>query len=376
MKRHRVPDGLPLLAEILRESGYHTYAEPTMPLMPQLALTRGFDEYKVRRGEDYPFVGKWGDEFIRRFEHGELKAPWFMYLHLWEPHQPRYALPRFNHQEYGETLYDRAISGVDARLGELLGAVGDHTLVAVTGDHGEKIPELKLEARIEQAKNSTKEILSRLLPYRVRSRIIDRITRIWYRAIRTLRRLGLIKSTMTTLTGHGYHVFDSLVRVPLVIAGPGVPNIDQIVSEQVRQVDILPTILDLVDLSAQIPPGLDGRSVVPLMHGHKLEPLPAFIESWISDGEPSPYYGVRTERWKYVYDPGHPERDAALYDLAVDPDELTDVAANFPDIAAEMREMAHRHFDGRHSGEVTSTGLSSQEQDELAEHLRGLGYLG
>ncbi len=375
MRDHRISDRLPLLAEILHEAGYHTFAEVTSVLGPWVHLDRGFDEFHLRKGAAQPFVGEWGDEFIARFKNRELAEPWFVYLHVWEVHQPRHVLPQYNHPDYGETLYDRAITGVDARLGELTKALDDHTLVLITGDHGEKTPDSKLEARVESQKNSYKELVRRVFPTRVARTIIQVATRTWYRSTRLLRRLGLIKSSLTTLTGHGYHVYDILARVPLIIAGPNVAPLDQVISEQARQIDILPTILDLVGLADKIPEPIDGRSLVPLLRGEKLEPLPAFIESWVTDAVLSSYYGVRTADWKYAYNPRNPERDEELYDLRTDPEETSNVAASHPDIVTEMRELAGHHFQAVKPGQEVGDELTEEELAVLTEHLRELGYV-
>jgi len=376
MVRRRIPDGFPLLAEILQAAGYHTCAEPTVPLIPQLHLDRGFETYHARKGVDEPFVEKWGERLIARLKNRELPSPWFLYLHLWEVHQPRYVLPRYNTPQYGKTLYDRAISGLDARLGELLQFVDDNTLILITGDHGEKIPESRLEAQIERQKNWTKQFLKRIgIPYRFRSAFIGSATRGWYRVTRLLRRIGIIKSPLVTLTGHGYHVYDDLVRVPLILAGPGVPVVDRLITEQVRQIDLLPTILELAGMAERIPSTTDGRSLVPLLHAEPWAPAPTFIESWVTDSELSPFHGVRTNEWKYIYAPRTPDENAELFDLRVDPAEKHNVAAAHPEIVAEMRRLAQQHFQAPPLTREADGALTAEEEAILTENLRELGYI-
>ena len=50
---------------------------------------------------------------------------------------PRRYPASFDRRRFGRDAYERAFAGVDSWLGELLGAVGDDTLVVFTGDHGE-----------------------------------------------------------------------------------------------------------------------------------------------------------------------------------------------------------------------------------------------
>jgi arylsulfatase A-like enzyme len=375
MRGRRISDHFPLLAEILRDAGYHTYAEVTSPLGPHLRLNRGFDEYHLRKGGTNPFVGEWGDGFIDRFKNRELKEPWFMYLHLWEVHQPRHVLPQYNHADFGATAYDRAITGVDARLGELMEALDDHTLVLVTADHGEKIPDSKFESRIENQKNLYKKLLARVFPAKIMRYIDGVATRVWYRSTRFLRRVGVLKTSLATLTGHGYHVYDIFVRVPLILAGPGVSPVEGLVRDQIRQIDIFPTILDLVGLADRIPDTIDGRSLVPLLRGTALEPAPVFIETWVTDSKLSMYYGVRTNEWKYAYRPHNPERDEELFNLRTDPEEKTNVADAHPDVVAEMRELAFQHFEAPQPDQQAGDELTEEELAVLTEHLQELGYI-
>jgi arylsulfatase A-like enzyme len=375
MRGHRISQQFPLLAEILQASGYHTIAYVTSPLGPWARLDRGFDDYHLRKGGNHSFVGEWGDGFISRLRKRDLTDPWFIYLHLWEVHQPRQILPQFDNPDYGDTGYDRALSGVDARLSEMLAAVDDNTLIFVTGDHGEKIPDSRIEASIEQQKNFIKGIIGRLLPARQANRVVEAGMRTWYRTTDLLQRLGLTQTNLTALTGHGYHVYDVFVRVPLVVAGPGVASVEQTISEQVRQIDIYPTMLDLAGLTHMIPDTVEGRSLVPLLRGDELEPLPAFVENWAADQGIPPYYGVRTSDWKYAYNPEKAGRDEELYNLQQDPDETSNVASLEPDVIRQMRELAIQHFETPNPNQAKGEELTEEEFATLTKHLQELGYI-
>lgn len=373
----RVSDNVPLLAELLRENGYHTYAEATGPLSQFYRLDRGFDQYEFRDGVKQPMLGGWGEQLIGRFRRGEFRGPWFVYLHLWGVHRPRQVLPQFDKPEYGLTEYDRAISSYDARLRDLMAAINeDETVVLVTGDHGEKIPENNLENRVEffkksLSKGSQGKASSGLV--RARRKAIASLRAGWFSTSRLLYRAGLLDSPLASVTGHGYHVYDSLVRVPLVVAGGPVP-IGRRVGEQVRQIDIMPTILDLAGIGA--PPTADGRSLVPLMHGDALPEVPAFIETCQNSREPSSFYGVRYGGYKYAFDARNPKVPEELYDLNADPDETKNLAATLPARAAELRALIEAHLAAAETAAVSMTDeLSDAEMAGLADHLRKLGYV-
>lgn len=376
----RVAGDVPLLAEILRANGYHTYAEATGPLSPFYHLDRGFEQYEFRDGVKSPMLGQWGDDLIARFRDGAFAEPWFTYLHLWGVHRPRQIAPEFNTPEFGLTEYDRAISSYDARLGEMLKAIDlENTIVFVTGDHGEKIPETNLENRVEFFKKSLSgqssgKASSSIVRYRRKA--IASLREGWFSTTRLLHKAGLVDSPLATMTGHGYHVYDSLVRVPLVVGGATGHPKGRVISDQVRQIDIMPTILNLTGLGDELPERADGRSLMPYMDGDSLPEIPAFIETCQNSREPSTFYGVRYQGWKYAYDAANPKVPEELYNLAADPKETNNLAAAQPAKAAEMRGLIEGHLSQQQAAGISLTDdLSDLEMAGLADHLKKLGYV-
>ena len=109
-----------------------------------------------------------------------------------------------------------------------------------------------------------------------------------------------------------------MTHIPVIIAGPGVPARE--VPDQIRIVDLMPTALELLHVSA--PKAVQGVSLLPLARGGHLS-LVAQSESWY----PRYHYGwsellsVQDSRFQYIRAP-RPE----LYDLQTDPRERTDRA--------------------------------------------------
>jgi hypothetical protein len=107
--------------------------------------------------------------------------------------------------------------------------------------------------------------------------------------------------------------------------------------------DWLPTLLELAGAKDQMPAGLDGISFAPTLLGQKQEPRPFLYRE-------SPGYGgqqcVRVGHWKFVRqnlnakgkDPKPPTNE--LYDLAKDPFETTDIAAQHLNLVAELATIA------------------------------------
>lgn len=145
----------------------------------------------------------------------------------------------------------------------------------------------------------------------------------------TLRATGQLRNTVIVFTSdngffHGEHrrpngkvlVYEPSVRVPLLLAGPGIPR-GQRRGALVANVDLAATILDVA--RARPPRRLDGRSLVPIARSARLRThRDLLLETGAGAGRAN-YSAVRTPRFKYVeYATGEQE----LYDLARDPFEL------------------------------------------------------
>lgn len=333
---HRLQTNVTTLAAQLAGAGYHTVAEVTGPLGTESGLDRGFAEYRVRPASQY-LSDAWGQELVARFARGALTTPWFLFLHLWELHSPRKVLPAYRARRLGKTRYDRALASLDATLAPLLAALPPDTVVILHGDHGERL-------------------VGSTLAYR------------WYRLRRDLLGAGRTQK----LEGHETDVYEDLVRVTLALIAPERLPQGRTVEQLVRQVDLTPTVLDLLGLP--IPPGLDGTSLLPaLRNGTRLD-LEAFLEAFGRVRGTARDYrrGWRTARWKYIEAPNAPEVAPELFDLAADPHEQRNLAADAPaQVAALQARIA--------AVEATAVGegaaLSAEEEAAVEARLRDLGYI-
>jgi choline-sulfatase len=162
-----------------------------------------------------------------------------------------------------------------------------------------------------------------------------------------LEALGLAENTLVVFTSdHGDYLgahrlflkgvpaFDEAYRVPLILAGPGIPagrRVDQVVSA----LDLPPTLLDL--LPSQSFSG-HGRSLMPLLAGQPAAwPDEAYAEM---QGQRFAYQQrvVWHERWKYVFNTFDEDE---LVDLAADPHELRNLAVD-PGHRDVLEAMARR----------------------------------
>ena len=220
----------------------------------------------------------------------------------------------------------------------------ENTLIVVHGDHGEHVVQTDLQYR-------------------------------WYRLVRDLSGRKTIKRE-----GHEMDVSEDLVRVPLVFSmvGAGTDSFrlpaGKIAPQLVRQIDALPTLLDLA--GAPIPPGIHGTSIRPALLDDTPLGLEAYIEAFLrvrSDPRDQ-RVGWRTPEWKYIYAPNNPHIPAELYHLPNDPSERCNLVHQRQDMAELLRR---RIEDIRHGSRAATPEfvMSETEKADLEKRLTDLGYM-
>jgi arylsulfatase A-like enzyme len=340
LQGYRLSSALPTLAEAFKGAGYNTYAEVTGPLLPETGVLRGFDHAHHRPAYKVPFFG-WREEVCERMR--AQVEPWFMLLHIWEVHRPYRSPPDFTKRK-DKAGYEAAVHATDEWLGPVYEAAGDNTIVVITGDHGEEYPKTPLQFQLLRVARKARRVLklSKWLP------LAD-------------QRIAAME------IGHGFALHEHLVRVPLIISGPGISSAR--ISDQVRHVDLFPTLADLCGLEP--PPVRDGRSLRGGMDGNRLEEAPAYMEAVGVKLEGDRIIGIRTPAWKLLR-----KRDGRQYLYRLDgpggPDESRNLASEHPDVVqrlgAVLEEVAASEV-------VAESGMTTEEEATVEQHLRDLGYL-
>lgn len=290
--RGTLGSGFQTLAEILAERGYDTAAFiASIVLRSSAGLNRGFQTYD----DDMAGGNRHGDE-THLMRNGNVvvdaaldwlktrhSRPFFSWVHLYDPHAPFEGHAETFGDRFRERPYDGDIAFADLQVGRLVAflkekGLYDRTVIVVVGDHGEGFGE-----HLEQE--------------------------------------------------HGFLLYNSTLRVPLIVRSPRGNKAGGRVATAVSQVDILPTVLDALQIplagrvsGVSLRPGLEGLPVEP--HDCYAETDAAFAAyGW------APLRSVTTDRWKYIHT-AHDE----LYDLAADPRELNNLADAQPEPLAEMRQ--------------------------------------
>ena len=340
LQGYRLRSDLTTMAEAFAQGGYKTHAEATGPLLKETGILRGFEDARHRQGYKVPFMN-WRDEVAEKI--AAYVDPWFLMLHVWEVHRPYRAPPDFT-KRWDKSGYEAAVAATDEWLQPIFEAAGDNTIVVITGDHGEDYPDTPFEQKMLRAARKGRKKFK---------------TGNWFP--------WLDKKLSGLVVGHGFALHEHLVRVPLIIAGPGVPTAK--IGEQVRHVDLFPTLMDLVGLEA--PKGIDGRSLRPLMEGGELPEEPAYMEAVGVKLEGNRIEGARLPDWKLLRTGGN---RPSLYRLtgAGGPDEKHNVASRHPEVARSLEEFLDKV---KKSEVVAESGMTDSEEAIVEQHLRDLGYL-
>jgi arylsulfatase A-like enzyme/Tfp pilus assembly protein PilF len=311
------------LAERLAAAGYDTAAVVSAVVLARRhGLDQGFRVYDDDLGSGYA-AGTTVAE--RTAEHTNaaaaaalagLRAPFFLWVHYYDPHEEYRPPTRFTDLPGPHRLYDGEIAFMDEQVGELLKRLPADTDVVAVGDHGEMLGEHG-EA------------------------------------------------------SHGLLLFRGARRVPLIVAGPGVPA--GVVHEGlVRTVDVAPTLLRLAGLPA--PSGaaaLDGKSLLPLPpagDGHESYSesfLPFFAYRWY------PLRALANDRFLYLKAP----RDG-LFDLRAGAGEERDLAASQPAAVRKWRERLASFLQARGESLAVAVRTENILSDEQRKQLASLGYAG
>jgi arylsulfatase A-like enzyme len=366
----RLGDEHRTLAEVLKENGYRTAGFFGGPyLHPTFGLAQGFEHYQscmtalpdAATGEairglsqsdvDPSHADITGPRTVKEFERWlempKDARPTFAFVHLWDVHYdyippPQYAKifdedytgkldlrnfstnpaihPNMDPRDFRHmiAMYDGEIRSTDDVVGQLLDALRargrlENTLVIVTADHGEEFFE----------------------------------------------HLG---------KGHQHSLWEELIRVPLVFHWPKQLKPGSVVPDQVRLIDVMPTILTFAGVEKQ--PLVQGRDIGPLLAGRALEPAPALCELLVDQID---LRVLRTnERKAFRNAPSH---KTGVFDLVSDPRE-TKVLHDEPAtrLLAELEKEIARAIEARkHIGE----GVREIDVDaEMKQRLRALGYAG
>lgn len=342
---HVIPGDALMAAELMRDAGFKTVGLYRNGwVAPTFGFDQGFEVYqrpgasplpaKVRR--ENPTIRNGGtDEDViqaaQEFLRVSGKQRWFLYLHLMDLHEYVYDAESALFGSSYSDIYDNSIRWTDGSLEILLQSLAEmghleNTLIVIGSDHGEAFLERGFE-------------------------------------------------------GHARRVFRETTEVPFLLGLPFRLEPGVVVESRSSNVDIWPTVLDLLGIDP--PAGIDGRShragILASLAG---EPLPEegqraiadLDQNWSKrDSEPLPTVAVVEDTYRYVRVDvaGEEPPLERLFDARDDPREQRDLSLEDPETLARLRAAAEQY-----QSTVPSWGdAPTRELGELELNLlRALGY--
>lgn len=265
--------------------------------------------------------------------------PFFMWLHYMDPHDPcatkklvknltkhiSFFFKRFLHEHWPSfcstpqnDLYDEEIKYVDHEIGllfEKLKDIGiwlDNSLIILTADHGGPLHTLRL--------------------------------------------------------------YDSLLRVPLIVSGPEIKGHLRI-EEQVSLLDLAPTITDI--LGVRKVKSFQGESLLPLLEKEERKKKGVISEYQSKDKKG---YSYRTKDWKYIFTLDEKGKHVELYDLQNDPEETKNLAKKEEWRTLDFQRRIEEHMAMEELERARSIGkekevYSKKDEEEITRRLKALGYI-
>ena len=390
----------------LKEIGYttHAFVPETVDLWEHGNLFGENEKYSPRT--DTLFNGN-GKLIVEKLKENSLSEPWFYFLHFYDLYTASVfeiddaGSKEFNSKKYGSNKHERILSAMDVWIGKILDNVDlNNTLIVLTADHaterGDYDSDLEEYASycqkirtswkpnpISKSIASVKKIPKILQPMKTfasksysrrrRSIVKDRITP----EIEKIENEDLppyYKRLKKSAASIILEVFDDRFHIPLCFSGFGITS-KHIISDQVRSIDIFPTIMDMINS-----PDMDdirGRSLLPYLEGKKMNEIPALIESIppTLNAYTTNSIGIRTSEYKYFRDRNNTAKNIHLYDLVKDPLEERNLADKLPDVVQKMENTLSEIQDQKFSNYEKSDEIDGEETLRIEKELRKLGYI-
>ena len=376
---NRLPQSETTLAEVMAQQGYRTGAiVGSFPLDRRFGFAQGFDSYDddvntayfgaaPEAPDEALFDGssrdmwEWYSGRLRTQAYrpddqvatraiewldGNDSAPFFLWVHFFGPHEkPNAAIGGKRHgknkRPAREVLYDRDVEKTDRQVGRVLDRIAldsraDRTVILFHSDHGQTLSEHEKP-------------------------------------------------------GHGFDLYDTNARVPLIIRLPGGERAGTRVARLVRNIDIFPTLAGLAGAKGRV-----GSRAQDLLSSSGGDEPHAYLETflWTSayaandekevrDANKPRWglRGLRTARFKLIVRAPIPGIELApdeeslesapkLYDLEADPGEELNVASVNPEQLTRMLELL-----GRYPDRVARSRETLELDASARESLQALGYL-
>ncbi len=366
----KINPSLMTLADALRKSGFYCSAVTGGGYVSYLyGFSKGFNQYiQQNEGIWKNASAGWTFNEASHWIHENKDKNFFLFIHTYQPHTP-YNCP----QPYNTMFLDK-----DAKwrtidyFRHLGGAEG------IFNSHSEKEKKNIIDLYDSEIRFTDEELIKPL--------------------IQELKELGIYKRTMLVFTGdhgeefydhgswfHGHSLYNEMLKVPLIIKFPNNKFAGWNIKNTVRLTDIMPTILDEIDIETD---GLqlDGKSLLPVLKGKekKERVFVAYKAENVFDSHIPEKFAINSGRYKLILNKKMPDKDISffttappftgefeLYDLYADPFEKNNVAEKMPAVVSQILEEMELIYAKSERREIYKVRI----EGEVRERLKSLGYI-
>lgn len=342
------------IAESLRDEGYLTAGFINNPnIVSDFGFHQGFDSYIeiYQQLKQRPLYAHHMNQLILPWLEENANMPFFLYIHTVDPHDPYNPPPPF------DTMYDKNYQGSIHGSSRTLCDIDEGKIKVTPRDIQH------LEALYDGEITLNDEAFGEL--------------------IEKLKELQLYNRTLVLFTSdhgeefyehqgvkHGDTLYEEQIHIPIIIRDPFHFPSEQRIGSMVGTIDIMPTILRLLNIS--VPAECEGKSLIPLIKDEKN----FFIDNLFfeEDLDGIIIQAIRRKQWKLIFYPK--TNKLVLFNLEKDAEEKHDMATEYPELASSLyEEMKHWH----QKQIEKRTGLLRPKVQKLSEEtikqLRALGYL-
>jgi len=363
------------LADLLRKNGYFTHAITGGALVShRFGFSKGFDSYReFKRSQHHPRSAETLFRHSSQWLKKNKDKPFFLFLHTYQTHDP-YTCP---------SPFNSAFFSSDHMPWE----EGDMEKILFGEKRKDQVPYRNL---------SVKEQENIVALYDGEIYYTDEV--LIGPLIENLKELGLYQNTMIILISdhgeeffehgawfHGHSLYNELIQIPLIIKFPHSEYRGRSIDQTVRIVDIIPTILEQLELDHS-PNGMDGVSLIP--HLRDGSPFEQMVVADLDSPESTLRLPVKVtlihKQYKLVLNQDFgrspetylpvppPVALVELYDIKNDPLENENIAPQNEDIVKDLIDHIYALYESTTREKAKKRkGLDK----ELEETLRALGYI-
>jgi len=349
------------LGEYLRSESYVTAGFSANPMISSaLGFDKGFDLFNERCFKYFDWrSAECLTEEATKWLNKKSDSPFFLYLHYMDPHAP-YNAPQPFHD-----MYSLGYKGKNEKIGM-----------------GEIIPYVMRAKRNQEINLPQRDVQYLIDQYDAEIAYVDNEIG---RLVKNLKQLGLFGNTVIVITsdhgeeflehgilGHLLNLHQTLLHVPLVLLGPGIPQ-SKIIKDPISLADVLPALLDMLNIP--IEQNVWGKSFLPRMEGHTGQPRICFSQRG----------GLATQQWSVLV--GHHKlmmsmdsSPVRLFDLRNDPGEYYNRAGKGSIEEERLKKKLRQTLDWIHKHQLPPRKGDVKKRHKIEEErrrrLKALGYIG